>query len=153
MKDFQRSRVYEWERDFLKLHPQNWRLDAMDECKTLVEKIWYGTGTTKRIPKLGDGRRRRRAVSLGGEIRLPRGGEFRNPDSDYLRTAVVICHELAHELLPRGVGHTADFVSTHLYLLNKTLDIPLCWLVKTIRERNIKYNPQKLREMSDDYSI
>ena len=140
MRDFQRSRVYRWEKEVLFQHPNNWRLDTLDECRVLVEKVWLGTGVRKRIPKLGDGRRRVKPASFGGEIRLPRGGDFKNPESNYLRTAVIICHEVAHELLPRDVHHGEDFVSTYINLLNTNLNISKDAMIDTAMDFKVKIN-------------
>jgi len=135
MRDFQRSRVYRWEKEVLWNHPNNWGLDTIQECHVLVEKIWlkerskFFTKITP-VPKLGDGRGRRSAVSLGGEIRLPR----------FARTAVIICHEVAHELLPRGVGHTEDWVSTFINLLNTNLNISKDAMINTTMDFKIKIN-------------
>jgi hypothetical protein len=130
MRDFQKSKVYRWEKQTLWYDAHNWRLDTLDECHLLVEKIWLREGLRKPHPKLGDGRGRRTAVSLGGEIKLPR----------YFRNAVVICHEIAHEMLPKGTGHTEDFVSTFINVLHNNLDLPKDELVTSALDFRIKMN-------------
>ena len=130
MRDFQVSKVYRWEQSVLWDDPHNWKLDTLDECRILVEKIWLREGIHKPYPKLGDGRGRSTAVSLGGEIKLPR----------YFRNAVVICHEIAHEMLPKGTGHTEDFVSTFINVLHNNLDLPKDELVTSALDFRIKMN-------------
>ena len=144
MRDFQRKRVYRWEKEVLWNHPNNWKFDTLSECHVFIEKIWlverskFFTKITP-VPRLGDGRSRRSAVSLGGEIRLPR----------FARTGVLMCHEVAHELTP-GDAHTEDWVSTHLYLLHTNLNIPMKQLVSTIEAYKIKYNQSMLRGLHDN---
>ena len=130
MRDFQKSKVYRWEKQTLWYDAHNWRLDTLDECHLLVEKIWLHEGLRKPCPKLGDGRGRRTAVSLGGEIKLPK----------YFRNAVVICHEIAHEMLPKGTGHTEDFVSTFINVLHNNLGLSKDELVTSASDFRIKMN-------------
>ncbi len=135
MRDFQRKRVYRWEKEVLWNHPNNWKFDTLSECHVFIEKIWlverskFFTKITP-VPRLGDDRSRRSAVSLGGEIRLPR----------FARTAVIICHEVAHELLPRDVGHTEDWVSIFINLLNTNLNISKDAMIETTMDFKIKIN-------------
>ena len=144
MRDFQRSKCYKWESDTLWSSNFNWGLCTLQECHVLIEKIWLKESSKfftkdRPVPRLGDGRGRRSAVSLGGEIRLPR----------FARTGVLMCHEVAHELTP-GEAHTEDWVSTHLYLLHTNLNIPMKQLVSTIEAYKIKYNPSMLRGLHDN---
>jgi len=133
MRDFQRSKVYLWEKKVLWDDPHNWKLDTLDECRILVEKIWLREGIHKPYPKLGDGRGRRSAASFGGEIRIPK----------YFRNAVVICHEISHEMLhdcvPR-VKHTEDFVSTYISVLHNNLGISKDALIETAMDFKVKMN-------------
>ena len=144
MRDFQRSKCYQWESDTLWYSKFNWGCDTLQECHTFIEKIWLKEHRKfftkdRPVPRLGDGRGRRSAVSLGGEIRLPR----------FARTGVLMCHEGAHELTP-GDAHTEDWVSTHLYLLHTNLNIPMKQLVSTIEAYKIKYNQSMLRGLHDN---
>ena len=140
-RDFQRSKVYRWENEVLRDDPHNWKLDTLDECRILVEKIWLREGIHKPYPKLGDGRSRRSAVSLGGEIRLPRCGKMDDPH--YMRTAGFICHEISHEMLHGRVPmvrHTEDFVSTFITVLNNNLGISKDALIETSMDFKVKIN-------------
>jgi|TARA_R100001530_G_scaffold89281_1_gene62187 hypothetical protein len=141
MRDFQVSKVYRWEQSVLWGDPHNWKLDTLDECRILVEKIWLREGVRKPYPKVGDGRGRRSAASFGGEIRLPRCGKIDDPY--YLRTAVVICHEISHEMLhdriPR-VKHTEDFVSTFITVLHNNLGISKDALIESAMDFKVKMN-------------
>ena len=131
MRDFQRSRVYNWEWTALRSLPQNWRLVTVNECQVLVEKIWLREGQHPNdVPIVTDGRRRRSAVSKRGEIAIPR----------QMRQSVVVCHEVAHELLPYGKKHTEDFVSTFITVLNNNLGISKDALIETAMDFKVKMN-------------
>lgn len=131
MRDFQVSRVYNWEWVALLSLPQNWKLVTVKECQVLVEKIWLREGQHPHdVPIVTDGRGRRSAASKRGAIAIPR----------QMRQSVVICHEVAHELLPKGKKHTEDFVSTYITVLNNNLGISKDALIETAMDFKVKMN-------------
>ena len=131
MRDFQRSKVYEWEWASIRSLPQNWRLVTVNECQVLVEKIWLREGQHPNdVPIVTDGRGRRSAASKRGAIAIPR----------QMRQSVVVCHEVAHELLPYGKKHTEDFVSTFITVLNNNLGISKDALIETAMDFKVKMN-------------
>ena len=131
MRDFQRSKVYKWEWEALRSLPQNWMLVTVGECQVLVEKIWLREEQHLHdVPIVTDGRGRTSAGSKRGEIAIPRK----------MRQSVVVCHEVAHEMLPRGVGHTEDFVSTFITVLNNNLGISKDALIETAMDFKVKMN-------------
>ena len=131
MRDFQVSRVYNWEWVALLSLPQNWKLVTVKECQVLVEKIWLREGRSPHtIPKVTDGRGRRSASSKRGKIAIPYD----------MRQSVVVCHEVAHELLPKGRKHTEDFVSTFITVLNNNLGISKDALIETAMDFKVKMN-------------
>ena len=131
MRDFQRSKVYKWEWEVLLSLPQNWMLVTVGECQILVEKIWLREEQhPDDVPIVTDGRGRTSAGSKRGEIAIPRK----------MRQSVVICHEVAHELLPNGKKHTEDFVSTFITVLNNNLGISKDVLIETAMDFKIKMN-------------
>ena len=131
MKDFQRSKVYKWEWEALRSLPQNWMLVTVGECQVLVEKIWLREEQHLHdVPIVTDGRGRTSAGSKRGEIAIPRK----------MRQSVVICHEVAHEILPYGVKHTEDFVSTFITVLNNNLGISKDALIETAMDFKVKMN-------------
>ena len=72
MRDFQVSRVYNWDW-MLRSLPQNWKLVTVGECQVLVEKIWIREGQHPHdVPIVTDGRGRTSAGSKRGEIAIPR---------------------------------------------------------------------------------
>ena len=131
MKDFQRSKVYKWEWEVLRSLPQNWMLVTVGECQVLVEKIWLQEGQLPHdVPQVTDGRGRLSAGSKRGRIAIPRK----------MRQSVVICHEVAHEMLPYGVHHTEDFVSTFITVLNNNLGISKDALIESAMDFKVKMN-------------
>ena len=131
MRDFQRSKVYNWEWTALRSLPQNWRLVTVNECQVLVEKIWLREGQHPNdVPIVTDGRGRTSAGSKRGEIAIPRK----------MRQSVVVCHEVAHEMLPYGIGHTENFVSTFITVLNDNLGISKDALIETAMDFKVKMN-------------
>ena len=131
MRDFQRSKVYKWEWEVLLSLPQNWMLVTVGECQVLVEKIWLREEQHLHdVPIVTDGRGRTSAGSKRGEIAIPRK----------MRQSVVVCHEVAHEMLPCGVGHTEDFVSTFITVLNNNLGISKDALIETAMDFKVKMN-------------
>ena len=131
MRDFQRSKVYKWEWEALRSLPQNWMLVTVGECQVLVEKIWLREEQHLHdVPIVTDGRGRTSAGSKRGEIAIPRK----------MRQSVVVCHEVAHEMLPCGVGHTEDFVSTFITVLNNNLGISKDALIETAMDFKVKMN-------------
>ena len=131
MRDFQRSKVYKWEWEVLLSLPQNWMLVTVGECQVLVEKIWLREEQHLHdVPIVTDGRGRTSAGSKRGEIAIPRK----------MRQSVVVCHEVAHEMLPYGVGHTEDFVSTFITVLNNNLGISKDALIETAMDFKVKMN-------------
>ena len=131
MRDFQRSKVYKWEWEVLRSLPQNWMLVTVGECQVLVEKIWLREEQHLHdVPIVTDGRGRTSAGSKRGEIAIPRK----------MRQSVVVCHEVAHEMLPWGVGHTEDFVSTFITVLNNNLGISKDALIETAMDFKVKMN-------------
>ena len=131
MRDFQRSKVYKWEWEVLRSLPQNWMLVTVGECQVLVEKIWLREEQHLHdVPIVTDGRGRTSAGSKRGEIAIPRK----------MRQSVVVCHEVAHEMLPYGIGHTENFVSTFITVLNNNLGISKDALIETAMDFKVKMN-------------
>jgi len=114
-RDSQRIRVYR----------AHWALDdrlkaksmgSVDEVQAFVDEVvrsaWWRsrTGSRKRI-RVGDGRGRRSAGSVGGEIRIPRAA----------RTVPTILHELAHEWVrdPTTAIHGPEYAGAFLQLVEE----------------------------------
>lgn len=117
MKDYQRSKVYKWERATLEQHAYNRKL-TLQECQELVDDLvyWhynidrYRYGAPK-TPLVTDGRASRRARydPITYTIRLPK----------WTRTIHYVCHETAHAIVgnQRGNWHGPRFVQVFIDLL------------------------------------
>ena len=125
------SKVCKWEWEVLLSLPENWGLTTVGECQVLVEKIWLRERQPLcSVPKVTDGRGRSSAGSKRGKIAIP----------CKQRQSVIICHEVAHEMLPKGIKHTEDFVSTFITVLYNNLGVSKDALIETAMDFKIKMN-------------
>lgn len=111
MRDYQRSRVYAWERECLFPLYSNETNLSLEDCYNIIKEaaskaFWvkFRAGCIS----LSDGRGHRNAVSYGGTIALPR----------WARQTMVVLHELAHEICPSQEMHGPQFVHTYIRLVN-----------------------------------
>ena len=114
-RDTQRLRVYRahWALDD---HLRARRMGSIEEVREFVDTVvgsrWWRShvGTARRI-RVGDGRGRRSAGSIGGEIRVPRSS----------RTIPTILHELAHEWIrdPATAVHGPEYAGAFLELVEE----------------------------------
>ncbi|OFW67290.1 MAG: hypothetical protein A2Z12_06170 [Actinobacteria bacterium RBG_16_68_21] len=112
-RDSQRIRVYRahWALDD---HLKAKSLGSVDEVQAFVDSVvqsrWWRerVGGRARI-RVGDGRGRRSAGSIGGEIRIPRAS----------RTVPTVLHELAHEAVrdPSTAIHGPEYAAAFLQLV------------------------------------
>jgi putative metallohydrolase (TIGR04338 family) len=116
IRDGQKSKVYAAERE---VFPDSFT-DSRKEMSVpevqryvndLLREHWSRRRWGNRQVAVTDGRGRRQAVSMGGEIRLPA----------WARDPITILHELAHELCPREEWHGAIFTRTLLELVGHKL--------------------------------
>lgn len=89
MRDSQRSKVYKSDHALDSFG----RLETVPEIEAFVSKLWHSERFKKRFPvasarnpRIGDGRRRRRAGGNSTGIWMPR----------WARSKGIVCHELAH---------------------------------------------------------
>lgn len=106
-RDYQRSRVYKWERAALPDFSD--RSLSLEQCGQLA--LTVARTFRRRAPRIHDGRGHRNAVSYGGCIALPR----------WARTRPVVLHEMAHELVKGNdlASHGPEFVGTYIALLHR----------------------------------
>lgn len=127
-RDFQRARVYAWERAELGPFPvtsshfvrkaagggyrRKYRMETnghkiltLAECKELVEKVWAKLRPGRLPPEVLDGRGRRSACGCRQYIKLPWWSRVRS----------VVLHETAHSLTT--TGHGPEFLACYLELL------------------------------------
>lgn len=114
-RDAQRLRVYRahWTLDdYLRAE----QMGSVEEVQEFVDSIvgsrWWRSHVGRRSPiRVGDGRGRRSAGSVGGEIRVPRSS----------RTVPTILHELAHEWVrdPDTAIHGPEYAGAFLGLVEE----------------------------------
>lgn len=128
--DFQRSRVYRWERE-CELTFDDDEAMTLAECVAFVREVWEAEGRQGPPPKVKDGRGRRRAASFGGAIALPR----------WARHAGVVLHELAHEMCP-GDKHGPVFVRTYIDLAVRHMGEDADLLEAAAKEARVAFVPR-----------
>jgi hypothetical protein len=110
--DFQRSRVYQWERG---VFPDMFTLSmTLDECKELVERIWAAHAPAGwRVPQVQlAARKNAKGSCYAIERGITLAPSHLNP--------VVACHETAHALTHLAFeGHGPLFVRLYLELLER----------------------------------
>lgn len=122
--DFQRVRVYDWEKDII--YPRG-AIMTWTACKRFVNRVWrkFGDGA---VPKLVDNQRYLDPVSLGGMIHLP-------PAYPSCRMKPILLHEIAHELT--SDWHGPHFVSTYIDLCAEFLGMNHRSLCDTARRYGV----------------
>jgi hypothetical protein len=107
MRDYQRRRVYDWEKTCMPIH-DNVTL-SLEDCTRLAWRISRYANVPR--PGVADGRGRRRPGANYRGITLPR----------WSRNEYVLCHEMAHYInLNRGLSddiHGPNFVAIYIDLL------------------------------------
>lgn len=128
--DFQRSKVYLWERE-CELTFDDDEAMTLAECVAFVREVWTAAGRQDPPPKVKDGRGRRRAASFGGAVALPR----------WARHAGVVLHELAHEMCP-GEKHGPVFVRVYIDLAVRHMGEDAGRLEAAAAEAGVKFVPR-----------
>jgi hypothetical protein len=124
-RDFQRSRVYLWEREVVGFDKNSL---SMEECAALIARICKQFG--HRVPIIGDGRGRRHAGAEAGVIYLPL----------WSRCPEIVAHEMAHVLVERSVRdrHGPLFMRTFIEILARILKFDRSFLVRSAREWGLR---------------
>ena len=108
-RDFQRSRVYRWERAHVHNAQDNPTL-SLAACRALVYDVYLAldkpkAGTRWSPPQVTDGRGRRHACGSREVIKLPR----------WARKRTIVLHECAHGM--SSDGHGPQFMARYIQLL------------------------------------
>ena len=130
-RDYQRARVYKWERECLIPLSINKKDLSLQECRDLIRDVLDKSKHWKKEIKLHDGRGHKNAISYGGCIALPK----------WARQTIIVLHELAHELSSFYCEepHGPKFVSTYIDLIHITLDIPKETLKREAKDMGVDY--------------
>ena len=134
MRDFQKNRVYSWEREYLS-HKDHSHV-PFDQVKAIVNYVWSGEGLE--YPPLVELLDPRDKTALA---RANRQKVWVKPEG--LPTWVVL-HELSHTLTCDIDGgsnlHGPRFVGIYMKLLEKYLGIPLSYLMFTATKAGVKFD-------------
>jgi hypothetical protein len=129
--DYQKARVYKWERESVRHHEE--RLETVQEIEAFVRMVC--TKEKRPIPRVRDGRCRRTAASHGGAISMP----------VWSRSKAIVLHELAHEFVRRqAVAHGPMFVRVYMDLLVKYAGLSRAMLERTAREFGVDFDPEQV---------
>lgn len=113
-RDSQRSKAYLWERTCgLDWCNPIWPKFSLDDCAKIIAMVWQHQKMNHHpLPRLEDGRGRRRACGGPSRIALPR----------LHRTLPTVLHETAHAILggdQDGGWHGPKWVSLYIDLLER----------------------------------
>jgi hypothetical protein len=129
--DRQKKKVYDWEDSFIcsenYCDPLSW-----EECKKFSSHVWKELGIKKKCPVLIDNRKFNTAISLSGEIFLPKDKDFRNKP--------LLLHELAHEITPQFVNHGPLFVKNVIDLYSRFLGIDKTYMENSARDFDVCFD-------------
>ncbi|MEZ5848208.1 MAG: hypothetical protein R3C70_15780 [Geminicoccaceae bacterium] len=132
-RDFQRSRVYGWERRFVM--PLACDPMGLDACRALVLDVYLLCEADRceergwKPPEVTDGRGRRHACGSRAVIKLPR----------WARTKAVVLHECAHGLA--ADAHGPEFVRVYIGLLETFAGFERVYLERTLNEAKVRVAP------------
>lgn len=137
MKDYQRSKVYDWED--MNIRPYDKSRVAFQDIQGIVDYVWSEEGLLyppqiKPLPKNVKrfcGRANRTTIQFHENQTTP---------------TCVILHELAHSLTSNHYGerevsdlHGSKFVGMLIYLLEKYMNFSSCVLMYTARQCKVDY--------------
>ena len=163
-KDYQRKKVYDWEKKVWSKHNEKgWDYEnqmspkAADKYATELwnkykNKLCYNFDPRDVYcsqVKTKNAKGRGRPCMKSGFWYSGRRKYTKNGAQSYYkkmhlpngsRTKVVIIHEISHALAPRRVHHGSEFVSIYVYLMAKELNFNLKYMIKTLNEDNLNFN-------------
>jgi hypothetical protein len=135
MRDFQRSKVYDWEKEVIS--PLDKSLVEYKDIQSIVDYIWDKEGY-KYSPKVFPlARQNKKAFATGNRNKLHFKQDIKTP-------TWVIIHELSHSITCDIEGtsnrHGADFLGVYINLVAKYLNISFVMLTYTAEQAGLKYN-------------
>jgi len=134
MKDFQKSKVYRWEREVVA--PRALNTVLFEQAQMFVDGVFMAHGLL--FPPRAELMPNQATRVFAQANRTVLQIREKTP-------AWIILHELAHTLTmahdgPEGDGHGPDFVGMYIKLLDRVLNIPLALTMYTLDKAGIKYN-------------
>lgn len=125
-RDYQKSRVYRWERAYVA--PRDQSQVPFDAIQPIVNHVW----PTPHPPIVRPLAKTDRNLGKGHRLRV------RFPITAPTPTWIIL-HEVAHALTP-GARHGPDYVGAYMQLLNRYLGVPLPLLFHSARKSNVEYS-------------
>jgi len=161
-KDYQRQKVYNWERSIAKHFGKNmWGAEITPkECEQFATKIWnkYKNKTCYHFNSDYDYCSKVKVKLVGGSTCTMRSGYFsirrKTKDGKFsyykkMHLTVMGCnnriviHEIAHALAPRKSMHDKYFVGIYMYLMAEYLGYDLKFMIKNANENGIHFTWEK----------
>ncbi len=136
-RDTQRQAVYRWESSIFTRDTCG-SLLSLAACQELVNAAWRRYLPITRVPRVLDGRARRRGCWDGWDVRLPRA----------TRHAFYVLHEVAHGLLDWHMtdttyaAHGPEFARLLMELWDHHLDAPT---IGEMRSLGVRQRPRRVR--------
>lgn len=140
-RDNQQRACYRWDRKLGYEYPAQNPMLTLDECKHLVESIWFDYyGNKYPVPNVLDSKRRRgEAYGSRRNISLP----------EWAKTVITVIHETAHAVMGQYkflnnevlAAHGPEFARLELELLGEYAGIP----AKEAREIANELKPRKVK--------
>lgn len=133
-RDFQRQKVYDWER--LHVAPRCMRTVDRDNVQCIIDGIWLSLGLMY-PPHVENMPTQKTTARADANRHIIRFTENSIP-------MWLIAHELSHSLTGtlehNGDRHGPNFMGMYLRLLDQVCGIPLAYTMFTLQKTNIKYN-------------
>lgn len=147
MRDFQRSKVYDWEYNCLRSNKRNFDLPELSQVQEFVDMVLAERRNNLKVKAVQT--YRKNAVWAWARynpprIELPLG---------WGRKSGIILHEISHHIardIAKGPSHGTLFVSVYIDLLNRYMNIDTDVLVRSLSKYKVKHSDMFLRRFQDD---
>ena len=134
-RDYQRSKVYAWEQEYIAPHDSS--QVRFEDIPAIVNYVWEAEGllyppAIEAFPKQ---MKRNAADATRLTLRF---------HEDQCTSTWIILHEIAHSMTSEAWGnsnqHGSDFVGVYILLASKYLGVRLSDLIVSARESKVDYN-------------
>ena len=147
MRDFQRSKVYEWERSYIRSNKRNFNLPELSQVQEFVDMVLAERRNKLKVKAVQT--YRKNAVWAWAKydpprIELPLG---------WGRRSDIILHEVSHHIardVLTGPSHGTVFVSVYIDLINRYMGLDTDVLLQSLSRYKVKHSEMYLRRFQDD---
>lgn len=134
-RDFQRSRLYAWEREVVA--PQGGIPVAYDRAQMMVDAVWLAAGLLYPPTVVPMPAQNRRAWAKANRTQIWLNPEATTPEW-------VVLHEIAHSMAGtvdgESDGHGGDYLWQYMTLVDRHLKIPMPVLMFTANKSGLVFN-------------